>query len=180
MADAGWSAPKNAAHLGRCGQTVRDLLKDFHGRETGAFQPRRPGPPPDAARRDRVAEELRRLLAEDRTWTSHQLSEALVGCGVRLGPRQLRRHLKRMRARYRRTASTLKQGWSGRTPSGSREPRMCRPRCRPSSPRSKVGDRSGRRHGASRRCRGVPPIRAAGPDDDGHVHVIEVVVARRV
>src|SRR4051794_21626817 len=29
LADAGWSAPRIAAHIGRCGQTVRDALKDF-------------------------------------------------------------------------------------------------------------------------------------------------------
>jgi len=108
LADAGWSAPRIAAHLGRCGQTVRDLLKDFLGRGPAALHPRRPGPPPDAARRDRVAEELRRLLAEDRTWPSRQLSEALGDRGVAIGPCQVSRHLKRMRARYRRTASTLK------------------------------------------------------------------------
>ena len=33
LADAGWSAPKIAGHLGHCGQTVRDLLKDFLRRE---------------------------------------------------------------------------------------------------------------------------------------------------
>lgn len=108
LADAGWSAPRIAEHLGHCGQTVRDLLKDYLDRGAAALYPRRPGPPPDAARRDRVAEELRSLLAEDRTWTSRQLGEALAGRGVMMGPRQVRRHLKRMRARYRRTASTLK------------------------------------------------------------------------
>ena len=108
LADAGWSAPRIAEHLGRCGQTVRDLLKDFLDRGLAALHPRRPGPPPDAVRRERVAGELRELLAEDRTWTSRQLGEALAGRGVAMGPRQVRRHLKRLRARYRRTASTLK------------------------------------------------------------------------
>lgn len=108
LADAGWSAPKIAAHLGLCGQTVRDLLKDFLDRGTDALRPRRTGPAPDVARRDRVTEELRRSLAEDRTWTSRQLAEALAARGVALGPRQVRRHLKRMKAGYRRTASTLK------------------------------------------------------------------------
>lgn len=108
LADAGWSAPRIAEHLGRCGQTVRDLLKDFLARGAAALHPRRPGPPPDEARRGRVADELRSLLAEDRTWTSRQLGEALAGRGLVMGPRQVRRHLKRMRARYRRTASTLK------------------------------------------------------------------------
>jgi putative transposase len=108
LADAGWSAPRIAAHVGTCGQTVRGMLKDFRAWGIAALYPRRTGPAPDAGRRDRVTEELKGLLAEDRTWTSRQLAEALSGCGVDLGPRQVRRYLKRMKAGYRRTASTLK------------------------------------------------------------------------
>ena len=108
LADAGWSAPRIAAHLGHCGQTIRDLLKAYLARGLDALYPRRTGPAPDASRRDRVTEELRRSLAEDRTWTSRQLAEALAGRGIDLGPRQVRRHLKRMKAGYRRTAQSLK------------------------------------------------------------------------
>ena len=108
LSDAGWSAPRIAAHLGYCGQTVRDLLRAFLARGTDALRPFRSGPPPDAARRDQVTDELKRLLAEDRTWTSRQLAEALAERGISLGPRQVRRHLKRMKAGYRRTAPTLK------------------------------------------------------------------------
>ena len=43
---------------------------------------------------DHVAEELRRSLAEDRTWTSRQLAAALADRGIHLGPREVRRHLK--------------------------------------------------------------------------------------
>jgi putative transposase len=108
LSDAGWSAPRIAAHLGYCGQTVRDALRDFLARGTDALYSRRSGPAPDAARRERVAEELRRLLVEDRTWTSRQLSQALAERGVALGARQVRRHLKRIDARYRRSATSLK------------------------------------------------------------------------
>src|SRR5918998_4314791 len=94
LSDAGWSAPRIAAHLGYCGQTVRDLLRDFLTRRTEALHPRRTGPAPDAARRDRVAEELRKSLAEGRTWTSRQLAAALAERGIALGARQVRRHLK--------------------------------------------------------------------------------------
>src|SRR6267154_2926910 len=65
LADAGWSAPRIAAHLGYCGQTVRDALRAFLAHGTDALYPRRPGPAPDVARRDRVARELRLSLAED-------------------------------------------------------------------------------------------------------------------
>ena len=67
LADAGWSAPRIADHLGHRGQTVRDLLEGFLAHGMGALYPRRTVPPPDSARRDRVAEELRRSLAEGRT-----------------------------------------------------------------------------------------------------------------
>lgn len=108
LSDAGWSAPRIANHLGYCGQTVRDLLRAFLARGLDALYPFRSGPAPDLARRGRVAEELTRLLTEERTWTSRQLSQALAERGIVLGPRQVRRHLKRIKAGYRRTASTLK------------------------------------------------------------------------
>jgi hypothetical protein len=38
LSDAGWSAPRTADHLGYCGQTVRDLLRDFLGRRTEALR----------------------------------------------------------------------------------------------------------------------------------------------
>ena len=108
LSDAGWSAPRIAEHLGCCGQTVRDLLRAFLARSLDALYPFRSGPAPGTVHRDRVAEELTRLLVEERTWTSRQLGHALAERGISLGPSQVRRHLKRIRAGYRRTASTLK------------------------------------------------------------------------
>ncbi len=107
LSDAGWSAPRIAAHLGYCGQTVRDVLRAFLARGTDALRPFRSGPPPDATRRTQVTDELKRLLAEDRTWTSRQLAGALAERGVSLGARQVRRYLKRLGAGYRRTAQTV-------------------------------------------------------------------------
>ena len=75
---------------------------------TAALRPFRSRPAPDAERRDRVTAALRALLGRRRTWTSGQLSRALAERGVARGARQVRRYLKRMGARYRRTASTLK------------------------------------------------------------------------
>src|SRR5512142_428798 len=108
LSDAGWSAPKIAAHLGSHPQTVRDLLRAFLARGTAALYPFRSGPATAAERYDRVAAALRELLAQGRTWTSAQLSRALSECGIELGARQVRRYLKRMGARYRRTAQTLR------------------------------------------------------------------------
>jgi putative transposase len=108
LSDAGWSAPRIAAHLGCHPQTVRDLLRAFTARGAAALYPFRSGPPPDAERLAVVDAALRELLGQRRTWSSRQLSEALAGRGIALGPRQVRRYLKRMGARYRRTTSTLK------------------------------------------------------------------------
>jgi len=105
--DAGWSAPRIATHLGYCGHTVRGILRDFNARGMPALYPRKTGPAPDAAKRERVTGHLRRLLGEDRTWAAGQLSDALHPHGIRLGPRQVRRYLRVLKAGYRRTASTL-------------------------------------------------------------------------
>jgi transposase len=106
--DAGRSEPRIAAHLGYHPRTVRDRLRSSSARGAAALRPFRSGPAPDAGRHDRVVTALRRLLAEERTWTSGQLSRALAEHGIDLGARQVRRYLKRMGARYRRTGSTLK------------------------------------------------------------------------
>lgn len=108
LSDAGWPAPRIAGHLGSHPQTVRDTLRAFAARGTAALYPFRSGPAPDARRLEEVAGAVRELLGQRRTWTSRQLSEALAGRGIAIGSRQVRRYLKRIGARYRRTASTLK------------------------------------------------------------------------
>jgi putative transposase len=108
LSDAGWSAPRIAEHLGYHAQTVRDLLRAFLARGIAALYPSRSGPAPDAERFEQVAAALGELLQGPRTWTSRQLSRGLADRGIELGPRQVRRHLKRMGAKYRRTAQTLK------------------------------------------------------------------------
>jgi transposase len=107
LAGAGWSPPRIARHLGCHPHTSRAVLKAFRDRGQPALWPDRPGPEPDEQRRQAVAEALRSLLAQERTWTSRQLSTALRGQAVELGPRQVRRHLKALKAGYRRTASTV-------------------------------------------------------------------------
>jgi putative transposase len=108
LSDAGWSPPRIAGHLGYHPQTVRDRLRDFRARGTATLFPRKPGPAPDLNRRHQVSEALTDLVGEDRTWTSRQLSAALAGRGITIGPRQTRRYLKRLDAGYRRTANSLK------------------------------------------------------------------------
>src|SRR3954463_13080200 len=92
LADAGWGAARIAAHLGYNYRTALDVLKDFLGRGRDALFPRRPGPAPDSARREHVVGQIRDLLAEDRTWTSAQLADALRDKGLALSARQVRRY----------------------------------------------------------------------------------------
>ncbi len=108
LADAGWSAPRIARHLGCHPHTARKALRLFAQQGAAGFDRRRPGPPPDQARRDRVTGLLRGLLGQERAWTSAQLAEALRPHGIDLGTRQVRRYLRLLQAGYRRTASTLK------------------------------------------------------------------------
>jgi putative transposase len=108
LSDAGWSPPRIASHLGCHPQTVRDALRADLARGIAALRPFRSGPAPDVEHRDRIDAALREFLVKARAWTSRQLGEALAGRGIALGPRQVRRHLRRIGSRYRRTASTLK------------------------------------------------------------------------
>jgi len=107
LSDAGWSAPRIAAHLGCHPHTARKALRLFQQQGVAGFQRRRPGPPPDLARRDQILALLTELLSQERTWTAAQLAAALAPHGLVLGTRQVRRYLKLLKAGYRRTASTL-------------------------------------------------------------------------
>jgi putative transposase len=104
----GWSPPRIAAHLDYHPATVRRVLVHFHDRGPSSLRRQRPGPPPDAARREQVVAALDQLLDEDRTWTTAQLAAALAAQGIALSTRQTRRYLRGMGARWRRTARTLK------------------------------------------------------------------------
>jgi hypothetical protein len=65
-------------------------------------------PSPDTARREHITGLHRGLVGQDRTGTVARLAEALRAYRVDLGPRQLRRYLKHLRAGYRRTALTVR------------------------------------------------------------------------
>jgi transposase len=104
----GWSPPKIAGHLGYCSATVRTVLVNFPPTGLDGLRRKRPGPPKDLVRRAQVTAVLDRLLEQDRTWTAAQLAEALATEGIELSPRQTRKYLKWMDARWRRTVTTLK------------------------------------------------------------------------
>jgi transposase len=108
LADAGWTIPRIARHLGCHEQTVRKYVKAFlaEGFETLPDRPR-PGRPP------RVAEEHLRALealidAGGRTWTTRQLVEWLAReHGVRVHPDHLSVLLHRRRFGWQRTVTSV-------------------------------------------------------------------------
>lgn len=104
-----WSPPAIATHLGYCAASVRRILRQFLAQGIAGLRRKRPGPPPNTARRYRVEAALSDLLAQERAWTAAQLATALGQEGIQLSPRQVRRYLRQMDARYRRTARTLRQ-----------------------------------------------------------------------
>jgi transposase len=107
LSAAGWSPPRIAMFLACATKTVRQLLDRFPSEGLDALRRKRPGPPPNGARREQITATLRVLLAQDRTWTAGQLTAALGEHGIRLGTRQVRRYLRGMDARYKRTVRTL-------------------------------------------------------------------------
>jgi transposase len=107
LSDAGWSPPRIARQLGCHPHTARAALKGYRDRGTAALQPQPPGPPPDHQRRQAVTDRLTELLGQQRTWTSRQLAEALQP-DIVLSPRQLLRYLAWLKARYCRTAPTVR------------------------------------------------------------------------
>ncbi len=103
----GWSPPRIAAHLGYCAATVRTVLTGFSETGIDGLRRKRPGPPKDVARRERVTAALDRLLGQERTWTAAQVAAALGEEGIALSARQTRKYLRGMGARWRRTVPTL-------------------------------------------------------------------------
>jgi transposase len=106
-ADAGWSVPRIAQHLGYHPATVREIIRRFPIEGVTVVRYQRKGPAPDVARRQTVETALRVRLAEERTWTARQLADALGEEGIRLSTRQTRRYLGHLGAWYRRTVRSL-------------------------------------------------------------------------
>lgn len=108
LADAGWSVPRVARHLGAHEQTVRKHVKAFLAHGFAALPDRpRPGRPPRVTEAHLLA--LEALLdAGGRTWTTRQLGAWLDReHGVRVHPDHLRRLLRRRRFGWKRTVTSL-------------------------------------------------------------------------
>lgn len=108
LADAGWTVPRIARHLGCHEQTVRKYVKVFLADGFGALADRpRPGRPPvvTAAHLDAL-EGL--LDAGNRTWTTPQLVAWLEReHGVRVHPDHLSRLLHARRFGWKRTVTSV-------------------------------------------------------------------------
>lgn len=107
LAGEGWSPPRIGEHLGRCAASVRTLLRRFPAAGPDCVRCQRPGPAPDTGRRAQITAALERLLAEERTWTAGQLSQALRTQGCTLSTRQTRKYLHEIAA-WRRTQRSLR------------------------------------------------------------------------
>lgn len=103
----GFSPSEIAEHLGCHPETVRRVLRRFRRDGLAALERRLPGPIPDEERRRTVFGSLEKLLRQERTWTSHQLSKALRRFGVALSARQVRRYLAELGAHWSRTKFSL-------------------------------------------------------------------------
>ncbi len=109
LADAGWSVPKIAHHLGQHEQTVRAWIKAFLN---GGFDalPNKPRGGKQSALTASILDEVRTELAKgQRTWTAAQLSDWVADHhGVRLTAGRLRIHLTRAKLSWQRTSRSLK------------------------------------------------------------------------
>jgi transposase len=108
LADAGWSVPRIARHLGLHEQTVRRQVTAFlaHGFDALPDRPRA-GRPPTVTEEHLLA--VAALLdAGGRTWTTRQLVAWLEReRGVAVHPDHLRRLLRRRRFGWKRTVPSV-------------------------------------------------------------------------
>ncbi len=109
LADAGWSVPKIARHLGQHEQTVRAWIKAFL---RGGFDalPNKPRGGKQSALTPAILDAVRAELAKgERTWTAAHLADWIAERhSVRLSTDRLRVHLRRAKVSWQRTSRTLK------------------------------------------------------------------------
>jgi transposase len=109
LADAGWSVPTIARHLGQHEQTVRAWIKAFRA---GGFDalPNRPRGGKQSALTPAMLDAVRAEVARGtRTWTAAQLAAWVAEHhGVRLSTDRLRVHLRRAKISWQRTSRSLK------------------------------------------------------------------------
>ncbi len=109
LADASWSAPRIARHLGLHEQTVRTWLKAFLERGFDALV-NKPRGGKHSALTPAILDAVRAELAKaERTWTAAQLTDWIAQYhSVRLSVDRVRRHLHRAGLSWQRTSRSLK------------------------------------------------------------------------
>jgi putative transposase len=109
LADAGWSVPRIARHLGQHEQTVRTWIKAFLTGACAAL-PNKPRGGKESALSTPLLESVRVEGAKGtRTWTAAQLADWVAEHqGVRLSADRLRLHLRRATMSWPRTSRTLR------------------------------------------------------------------------
>ncbi len=109
LADAGWSVPKIAQHLGAHEQTVRAWIKAFL---VGGFDalPNKPrGGDQSALTAAMLAAVRTEVGTGTRTWSASDIADWVAEhYGLRLSPGRMRVHLKRAKLSYQRTSRSLK------------------------------------------------------------------------
>jgi transposase len=109
LADAGWSVPRIARHLGQHEHTVRSWIKAFLA---GGFDALRNKPRGGkvSALTAAILEGVRTEVARgERTWTAAQLADWIAEHhGVRLSADRGRIHLRRAKISWQRTSRTLR------------------------------------------------------------------------
>jgi transposase len=109
LADAGWSVPHIARHLGAHEQTVRTWIKAFLAGEFEAL-PNKPRGGKASALTAPMLESVRAEVERGtRTWTAAQLADWIATHhGVRLSADRVRLHLRRAKISWQRTSRTLR------------------------------------------------------------------------
>lgn len=109
LADAGWSVPKIARHLGQHEQTARTWLRAFLAGGFAAL-PNKPRGGGHSALTPSILDTVRGEVAKGhRTWPAGQLSDWVAAHhGVHRSPGRMRVQLKRARRSYQRTSRSLK------------------------------------------------------------------------
>jgi putative transposase len=108
LADAGWSVPKIARHLGQHEQTVRAWIKAFL---KGGFDalPNKPRGGDVSDVTPAMLEAARAEIAKGtRIWSASEVADWIAEHhGVRISPGRMRIHLKRVKLSYQRTSRSL-------------------------------------------------------------------------
>jgi putative transposase len=109
LADAGWSVPRIARHLGMSEKSVRRWIRAFGVAGFEAL-----GDRPPAGRPSRLTPAIREAVRQefakgDRTWTAQQVVEWLgERFAVTVSVSHLRRLLRRWKLSYKRTGRSVK------------------------------------------------------------------------